>query len=307
MKKKRCIYGMITFLCAGFFLPAKVKADMGPKASVHIQFENMSDEVCYGTLLSKEESTGPASVWSGWEDDARVKEKYPFSYYFKRDIWEAFVNYEDPDGYYFLQEGWTVSETKEIAWMYYPPSSFKILLYYPETNTFVSSGIYERYAFDTYYTVDMQGLQMNSVDYNDNLSTDERIEAYRSYDYRQEMLTLSIRIILTILIEMVVAICFGFRTKKQLLVLTLVNILTQVLLNVALNMIQYNAGPMAVKLFYVLLEAVVFGIEAVFYCTVLKKISVKKNNGFYILYSLVANMISFVAGLFLYSILPGIF
>ena len=307
MKKKRCIYGMITFLCVGFFLPAKVKADMGPKASVHIQFENMSDEVCYGTLLSKEESTGPASVWSGWEDDARVKEKYPFSYYFKRDIWEAFVNYEDPDGYYFLQEGWTVSETKEIAWMYYPPSSFKILLYYPETNTFVSSGIYERYAFDTYYTVDMQGIQMNSVDYNDNLSTDERIEAYRSYDYRQEMLTLSIRIILTILIEMVVAICFGFRTKKQLLVLTLVNILTQVLLNVALNMIQYNAGPMAVKLFYVLLEAVVFGIEAVFYCTVLKKISVKKNNGFYILYSFVANMISFVAGLFLYSILPGIF
>lgn len=307
MKKKRCIYWMITFLCAGFFLPAKVKADMGPKASVHIQFENMSDEVCYGTLLSKEESTGPASAWSGWEDDARVKEKYPFSYYFKRDIWEAFVNYEDPDGYYFLQEGWTVSETKEIAWMYYPPSSFKILLYYPETNTFVSSGIYERYAFDTSYTVDMQGIQMNSVNYNDNLSTDERIEAYRSYDYRQEMLTLSIRIILTILIEMVVAICFEFRTKKQLLVLTLVNILTQVLLNVALNMIQYNAGPMAVKLFYVLLEAVVFGIEAVFYCTVLKRISVKKNNGFYILYSFVANMISFVAGLFLYSILPGIF
>lgn len=121
------------------------------------------------------------------------------------------------------------------------------------------------------------------------------------------MLTLSIRIILTIVIEMVVAICFGFRTKKQLLVLTLVNILTQVLLNVALNMIQYNAGSMAVKLFYVLLEAVVFGIEAVFYCTVLKRISVKKNNGFYILYSFVANMISFVAGLFLYSILPGIF
>ena len=307
MKKKRCIYWMITFLCVGFFLPAKVKADMRPKASVHIQFENMSDEVCYGTLLSKEESTGPASVWSGWEDDARVKEKYPFSYYFKRDIWEAFVNYEDPDGYYFLQEGWTVSETKEIAWMYYPPSSFKILLYYPETNTFVSSGIYERYAFDTYYTVDMQGIQMNSVNYNDNLSTDEKIEAYRSYDYRKEMLTLSIRIILTILIEMVVAICFGFRTKKQLLILTLVNILTQVLLNVALNMIQYNAGPMAVKLFYVLLEAVIFGIEAVFYCTVLKRISVKKNNGFYILYSFVANMISFVAGLFLYSILPGIF
>ena len=82
-------------------------------------------------------------------------------------------------------------KAKELAWTYYPPGDFKILLYYPETETFVSSGIYARYAFDTYYTVDMDGVDIGSVEYNDDLSTNERIEAYRSYNYRQEMLALS--------------------------------------------------------------------------------------------------------------------
>lgn len=40
-------------------------AYMGPKPSVQITFENMDDEICYGTLLSKTKSTGPSSVWNG--------------------------------------------------------------------------------------------------------------------------------------------------------------------------------------------------------------------------------------------------
>lgn len=40
-------------------------ADLGPKPSVVINFENMSDELCYGTLLSQQPSTGPSSVWDG--------------------------------------------------------------------------------------------------------------------------------------------------------------------------------------------------------------------------------------------------
>ena len=142
-------------------LPITANADMGPKPSVRIQFKNMGDDLCYGTLLSKEACTGPARVWDGTSRNEQL-------YDLDRDIWKAFVDYKDPDGYYFLQRGWTVSETGEIAWTYYPPGNFKILLYYPETKTFVSSGIYERYAFDTYYTVDMEGVRIGSVEYVSN-------------------------------------------------------------------------------------------------------------------------------------------
>ena len=280
--------------------PITAKADMGPKPSVRIQFKNMGDDLCYGTLLSKEKCTGPARVWDG---TARNEQLYDLD----RSIWKAFVDYKDPDGYYFLQRGWAVSETGEIAWTYYPPEDFKILLYYPETETFVSSGSYERYAFDTYYTVDMEGVRIGSVEYNENLSTNERINAYRSYNYRMELLSLTIRIFLTIAIEMAVALLFGFRRKKQLQILALVNITTQLLLNLLLNIIHYNSGPLAFVISYVFFEVIVFALEAGLYCRLLKKVSEKKENRYYVLYSFVANSASFWVGYYLAAALPGIF
>ncbi|MCH5198828.1 MAG: hypothetical protein J1E34_07980 [Oscillospiraceae bacterium] len=312
MKVKKSSEIIAVLICAVFIVmnfSATASADLGPKASVRIQFVNMGDELCYGTLLSKYESTGPASVWNGDDESARHNENEKYSYAdFDFATWKAFAEHEDKDGYYFLQEGWTVSETKEIAWTYYPPSSFKILLYYPETKTFVESGIYERYAFDTYYTVDMDGVNIGSVEYNEELSTDERIDAYRSYNYRQEILSLVARIIITIIIEMAVALIFGFRKKKQFIVLASVNAATQIILNVLLNVINYNSGQLAFTVNYILFEIIVFTIEAVLYCKLLKKVSERpKRNWYYVLYSFVANAVSFGAGFIVARILPGIF
>ena len=302
--KKRMYVGLFMLLFCMIFavtaLPITANADMGPKPSVRIQFKNMGDDLCYGTLLSKEACTGPARVWDGTSRNEQL-------YDLDRDIWKAFVDYKDPDGYYFLQRGWTVSKTGEIAWTYYPPGNFKILLYYPETKTFVSSGIYERYAFDTYYTVDMEGVRIGSVEYNEDLSTNERINAYRSYNYRKELLSLAVRILLTIAIEMAVALLFGFLQKKQLKILALVNITTQLLLNLLLNIIHYNAGPLIFIISYVFFEVIVFALEAGLYCKLLKKVSEKEENWYYILYSFVANSASFWVGYYLATVLPGIF
>ena len=281
-------------------LPITAKADIGPKPSVRIQFKNMGNDLCYGTLLSREKHAGPARVWDGTARNGQL-------YDLDRSIWKAFVDYKDPDGYYFLQRGWTLSETGEIAWTYYPPENFKILLYYPETETFVSSGSYERYAFDTYYTVDMEDFRIGSVEYNEDLSTNERINAYRSYNYRKELLSLAVRILLTIAIEMAVALLFGFRQKKQLQILALVNITTQLLLNLLLNIIHYNAGPLIFIISYVFFEVIVFALEAGLYCKLLKKVSEKEENWYYILYSFVANSASFWVGYYLATVLPGIF
>lgn len=309
MKKKSISKLSLVLLCAALmsiFFPVTACADMGPKASVNINFENMGDTLCYGTLLSSTETTGPASVWNGEEEFARYKEKTDYG--LEYDIWKKFVEYEDSDGYYFLQEGWLVSETKQITWGYYPPHSFKILLYYPKTDTFVESGIYEKYAFDTYYTVDMTDTEINSVEYDKKLSTNERINAYRSYNYTLELLSLAVRIVLTILIETAVGLIFGFRKKNEILLIFTVNTLTQVILNVLLNIINYNEGQMAYTFFYIVLEIAVFALEAAVYCGLLKKNSDKpKKTAFYVIYSLVANAISFGSGLLISHLIPGIF
>ena len=298
-KKSICL-----FICALFvstLFPITVGADTGPKASVRITFENMGDELCYGTLLSKNPSTGPNSAWDGDED-------HIYNELIDLDIWRAFVAYEDEDGYYFLQIGWQVNEKKELAWTYYPPGNFKILLYYPETDKYVVSGICERYAFDTYYTVDMAGVDIGSVDYDEALSNNDRLNAYKSYQYKQELLSLVARILITIAIEMGIALLFGFREKKALLLLVAVNTVTQILLNVLLNMINFRLGSWAFVAWYIMLELAIFAIEAAFYTAFMKKLTDKeKSVWFYGGYSLAANGISFGAGLIIANILPGIF
>ena len=52
-----CVLLMLSF-------PLTAHADMGPKPSVQIAFTGMNpDALCYGTLLSERDSTGPSYVW----------------------------------------------------------------------------------------------------------------------------------------------------------------------------------------------------------------------------------------------------
>lgn len=290
-----CIFGF----CTAFSISAS--ADTGPKPSVKIQFKNMSSELCYATLLSEYKSTGPQSVWDGDED-------HIYNYDLDIDTWKKFVEYKDTDGYYFLQIGWQVNETKSLNWSYYPPQKFKILLYFPDTDTFIVSGICERYAFDTYYTVDMEGINISSVDYDDSLSNNNRLNAYRSYRYSVEVISLIVRIVITIAIEMAIALLFGLRGKKVLLLLVMTNSATQIILNVILNIINYNSGPLSFTILYILLEIFVFVLESIIYSMHMNKISEKTHKiSFYILYAFAANAISFVSGILVAHILPGIF
>ncbi len=295
MKKTSLIFVVVLTFLSVLLFPITADADTGPKPSVRIQFQNMGDELCYGTLLSEKESTGPATVWDGDENKIENLD-------LDLEVWKAFVYYKDADSYYFLQWGWQVNETKELAWTYYPPQKFKILLYYPESEKFVVSDIYERYAFDSYYIVNMSELDMESVHYNGELSNNERINAFRSYNLKLEISALIARIIITIIIEMVVALIFGFRGKKQLLLLITVNTLTQIILNILLN-VNFSGKDL-----YFVFELLVVVIEAVLYCLFMNKWTQRKRTKtYFITYSVVANTVSFVAGLILSKLIPGAF
>ena len=97
--------------------------------------------------------------------------------------------------------------------------------------------------------------------------------AHQSYDYTWEIISLIARIILTIALELGIALLFGYREKKVLGFLAVANVLTQVTLNVALNIINYNSGALTFTFSYVLFEILVFAIEAVAYSVLLMKFS----------------------------------
>ena len=288
---KRKVFAFLLCFVLVMAMPITARADMGPKPSVRIEFTGIEGETYYGTLLSLRDSTGPASAWNGNPEYAHYHpgdEGY--------DIWVKFVEYQDTDGYYFLQEWWDCSDTNQLNWTYYPPTPFKILLYFPETDTFYVSPVYERYAFDSYFTVDLSAYDTDPI------------MARQSYDYTWEIISLIARIILTIALELGIALLFGYRGKKVLGFLAVVNILTQVTLNVALNIINYNSGALTFTFSYVLFEILVFAIEAIVYAALLKKFSSKEQKkGRAVGYAFIANAASFALGLWLAHIIPGIF
>lgn len=187
---KRMVLMVLCAVLVTMLFPVTASADVGPKPSIRITFENIGYEPCYATLLSKHEINGPWWAWDGDKENVDNIEK-PKTYREVDGAWRAFVKYEDKDGYYFLQETWLISEENEIEWTYYPPNPFKILLYYPETDTYAVSSIYGCYTLHTQYIVDMAGIDPASLEYGE-----EVIFARHSYRYGGELVALFVRILL---------------------------------------------------------------------------------------------------------------
>ena len=298
--KKRLFYGFLCFLAVSMLLSAAVCADTGPKPSVHIRFENMPDALCYGTLLSKTDSTGPSSAWDG------VSEYYDHEYGEEgRSIWQAFVNYEDADGFYFLQQWWECSETQPLDWTYYPPQTFKILLYYPESGAFAVSDICQRYAFDSYFSVDAATMRASVL--NADGTKQFNLTAETDYDYARALLSLVCRIAITILIELAVALPFGLRQKKLLPLIAGINVITQIILNLALEAIGFRQGYYAFVAYYILFELLVFALEAFLYSRLFFKKGAAVSKRRAVAYAFAANACSFAGGLVIANLIPGIF
>lgn len=332
----------LTFLTFVLLAPAflrtetmKANADTGPKPSVSVTFENMGDELCYGTLLSKTPSTGPARAWDGTEDG---------KYFFNgadETVWRAFVEYKDPDGFYFLQWFWRADEKKTLNWRYYPPQTFKILLYYPDRATksgaadnsagastrdsettaasgaFCVSDVLKRYAFHSYFTVNMAEIADNTG------GAAIPLPVTQGYDYSAETLGFFVRFIVTLGVETLLALAFGLRTKRAFLTVLAANGATQVALNILLNVQLHFNNVYGVFPLYFFAELFVFVAEAALYCFILGK---RKNGGEngsadenggkaaiayskkrLILYAFTANLVSFCIGLPLAILLPAVF
>ena len=292
MKRRFFASLLCAMLCATLFTSV-AHADMGPKPSVRITLEGLDGRLCYGTLLSEETETGPARVWNGDPAKADHKGNDPYAM-LDEDIWQAFVDCAaaDPDGYHFLQWGWRVDETEQPNWTYYPPQRFKVALYYPETGEFRISDIYECYAFHSYFAAE---------------ADDKTVTLRQYYDHTTDLLALSGRILGTVAVELLLAAAFGLLKKRYWLPIAAVNLLTQAALNIGLYVTAFRSGFFDFTLILFLLELVIFAVEAVLLCLLLRRSEPRPTRGRIILYAACANTVSFVLGLYLAQVLPWLF
>lgn len=293
MKKKFLSVFILVFMLFTL-IPFSASADTGPKPSTRVQINGLTGDY-YVTLLSYHTTNGPQSVYDEEHDNRYLENEDDY------DIWKAFVDYKDPDGYNFLQTFGKCSGSDEYAWTYYPPDKFKVLIYFPETGEFLASEIKERYAFDSYFVFDAANCSITATG-------EKEVKLEKNYNYTWEMISLFARIILTIAIEIGVAFLFGYKAKKQLILIAIVNSATQIALNVALNVQNFYHGQLAFTLLYIALEFCIFAIEAVIYFAVLDSFGDKPQKRYNtVLYALASNACSFALGLGLAHLIPGIF
>ena len=147
--KRRLFCGSILALLLVCLLPLWAAADTGPKPSITVTPEGFGEDACYLTLLSQTETTGP---WSKQESFAASKDSYgdPEA---DEAIWTAFNDYEDADGFYFLGCYGEVTGGQMFCWSYYPPDTFKVLAYFPDSGTFAVGPVTDREEFSARYTV----------------------------------------------------------------------------------------------------------------------------------------------------------
>lgn len=285
MKKKFSLF--LCLMIISIFLPTTVYADFGPKPSVEITFTGLENENYYVTLISQDKSTGPYSY--GNEYGEWLGEKWVF---------DKFVAHPLSDGYYFLSFMEDCSDDDTFTWGYYPPDEFRILLYFTEHDTFLEvDGDYESYAFDSYFAVNVDGSIDNPI-----------VTVTKNYDYSAEITSLIARIIGTIAVEILIALLFMYRDKKSLLTISIINIVTQIVLNILLNIINYRSGYFAFIANYIEMEIIVFIIEAVLFSILLPRVNPQTEKRYHpCWYAFTANLISFIVGMMIAKCLPGIF
>ena len=99
----------------------------------------------------------------------------------------------DPEGFYLLDFAEDCSDG-ELSWTYYPPHTYQIALWFPEEDALAVSAVYHRYAFDSYYRLDLSGLELTPG----GIVELEAARLQRDYPYGASLLALAGRVALTL-------------------------------------------------------------------------------------------------------------
>ena len=139
------------------------------------------------------------------------------------------------------------------------------------------------------------------LDYYNNVATLDvfnRELTPGKYPFRAALLVL-IRLLLTLMLEGMMFLCFRFRQKKSWLIFFAINLVTQVALNVCLN----SGGsliPSYLIFDLIIGEFFVFTAEMIAFPLLIKE----HKKSYTVSYAIIANFISLIAGSYIISILP---
>lgn len=251
-------------------LSSAVFADTGPKPECTVKVTGAPDDIYYIAMLTKEMTGGKEF---NTDDSLSDEEKEAIRY---------IREYEDSDGYRmyknFREFYFRSNDRHEYNFFGDAgvlPKNFKILIVTLEGETKVSPAITQK-AFWAQMT----------YDYSANT-----IEENFTGVYTRCIPWVFVFVFITFFNEGLILLAFNLFRKKNILPFVIINIITQILLNV-INVVWYTSGNEFYFLVWLAAEAVITAIEAIWYSKKLIRkdgsVSVKRN----VIYAITANLVS---------------
>ena len=273
MKKLKIVLSVLIFLLIFSIGTTTVSADMGPKPASYITIKGIEGE--YVACFAAKNAWGPNFDYEGWIEYEMDYVKY-----------NPIMEYKDEEGFKWITDYYKCNGESEIRFTYYCPEVYKIVIYQNDQFLIATEAL-EMYAYATYYEIDFS---------TGTVTSPEDIKVTKTYDYFSEIFNLIVRIVLTLAIELGLFFLFRLYTKRNFNVVLITNLVTQIFLNVAINISLYNSGYMDALFLLFALEFVVLIIEFITYQILLKE----KKRWIIILYPIIANALSFGLGLFIF-------
>lgn len=271
---KKLVGLIISIILCVFLFSIIIHADTGPKPEINITGINMPDELCYMDLLVDYPRTFD---YTNLDDlDSYNSEMLGLLQNYNIDGWRPglVTGTGAPmfgDIVCTVENGATKMRFSYMG----VPDRYRIIVV-TESGNVVVSNIIEKKAFQSYV-------------YFDFLTE----EAYEEIETPLSFRPFLISFLVTIIIEGILLILFGFSMKKNYKPFLIINLLTQISLNAIIGLFMVMNGTSAAFLAYIVFEIVILIVETVYFGRYLVEHSVLRRR----VYGVVANCVSFLFGI----------
>jgi len=289
MKKLMLFISLMMISCIVFSI--KSHADLGPKPTADIKVVGIDEPYYFDIFIYYDFLIEPIE---GEELDWAIEQYYQDDYPF-----DLLNGYQDEDGYASRTLGYNQAAPAHIikqvsdddiyhVGYFSAPEVFKIAIL-TESGQLILSEVVHRQLFTSSMTYDL-----SSVDLSFNQSGVGIVSEHIPYGHMS--IALVIRVILTVLVELLILIfIFKYRLKQSLWLVGFTNAVTQSLLTMGIMAGYYFWGSFFGLIGMLLLgELVVFIVEMLIYGIWLKEFNRKKA----ILYGFIANLITLILTIF---------
>lgn len=271
---KKFLINLTVILIFCILISISVHADVGPKPTLEILVENAPESSYYLDLLVD------------YTSDHLYQYIEPDELEFK-EIFDTLKNYNIVGWRPALVTGTKVplhgklTGKKEGRYMRHSfsyvgvPDRFKIIMVTENNEIIVSENVLERKAFNTvaYFDSDTKVIR----------------EKYYILPVIKQFISTSLA---TLIIEGLILLLFRFNLKKNWKPFLIINMITQLLLSIIINISMYYMGIMLAILAYAAFEWVILISESVFFAKYLDGHTRKRR----VFYGITANLVSFAAG-----------